>query len=115
MDRGGARPAGGLEDRRLVEIALRCRAAAYEVGLVGVRDVRRGSIRLRVDSDSRDPELPIRCLLPARHRIGERALEPHERWPIQLGLAAHSLTSHAAMPIHQLRGADKNFFWIAAS
>src|SRR5919198_6295010 len=49
-----------LEDPLLVEVALARGPRPEQVGLVGKRDVKRTAVRLRVDRDGADPELPER-------------------------------------------------------
>jgi CDP-diacylglycerol--glycerol-3-phosphate 3-phosphatidyltransferase len=60
MNRLRARFSGGVHGPLLVEIALRGRAAADQIRLVCVRDVRRIPVYLRVDADRPDPELTKR-------------------------------------------------------
>jgi hypothetical protein len=60
MDRLGARAARRLQHALLVEVALRRRAWAEQVGLIRDRRVQRAAVGLRVDGDRADPELPER-------------------------------------------------------
>ena len=60
MDGLRARSCSRVEDPFLVQIALRGRAGADEIRLVGKAHVERGAIRFGVDGDRRDPELTER-------------------------------------------------------
>ena len=61
MDGLGAGAPCRLEDPFLVQIALRGRAGADEIRLVGEADVERTAVGLGVDGDRRDPQLAQRA------------------------------------------------------
>ena len=67
MDRLGAGALRCVDHSLLDEVALRRRSRAEQVGLVGGTHVERVAIRLRVDGDRRDPELPQRAEDPDRN------------------------------------------------
>ncbi len=60
VDTVGARPLDDTQDRVGVEVALGRALASEGVGLVGVPDVERISVQLRVDRDRGDPQLAAR-------------------------------------------------------
>ena len=61
MHRVGLRPTSRFEDGVLIQVTLRRSAAADEIGLVPVGDVRRGAIGVRVDGHGPDAELAQRA------------------------------------------------------
>ena len=61
VNRVRPRPLRRVEDPLLVEVALGRRAGPEEEGLVGLRDVERAPVGLRVHGDGTDPELAQRA------------------------------------------------------
>ena len=60
VDRLGARPLGGADDRLAAEVALGGRSGADRIRLVGVLDERQLAVSLRIDGDRGDPHLAQR-------------------------------------------------------
>ena len=80
MHRAGAGALRGLDERLDLQIALGRRRRADQVRLVGVRDVERAAVGLRVDGDRAEPELAQRAEDADRDltAVGDQNLVEHE-------------------------------------